>query len=239
MMAFDWTIWILIAVFQLTLASKAVRSHLKKSWFAAYLYFASGKTIALMLVDAWSERLDVYQACSLALALPGIGLIAGAIRESWKEVFGPSLSLPRGTVARFVSTAVIICSLAPVFAGLFSAHTAREYMNALLNTEVATLTAAVVTIAMMIVYSKYLGAYWDKTQAAIIGGFCLALGTNWIVLFAAGRQALPVMEAQRIGQLGYLCALVLWYGVLAKEAAPECVTRAEVEEMLLELESKA
>ncbi|HWF04994.1 MAG TPA: hypothetical protein VHA06_14990 [Candidatus Angelobacter sp.] len=139
--AFDWTLWIVIAALQILLASVTVRSRFSRSWFGFYVYFTAVKTFILLLLDAWLDDQDLHTNYSIIAAIVGTLFIGMAIREVWRNVFGPTISLPRGTVARFISAVVIIGSLEPVLVGLFRAHTVQECLNALLNIEVATLSA--------------------------------------------------------------------------------------------------
>jgi hypothetical protein len=236
--ALDWTAWIVIAVTQVLLASKALRSSYRRSWFAKYIYYAVLKTTTLMILSAWFYSHKLYNGIYMIAALPALFLIGMTVREIWLRLYGPSLSLPKGTVAQFISCVVIICSLAPTFTGLFRARRASEYLNAALNVEVAIFMAAVMVFVALYLYSEYLGHTGEKAQRGIIGGFCIALGTNSVGYFLAGQQLVDLPTVQRVGEIAYIGAMLWWYSVLTDESNPADASREEVEAVLRELEEQ-
>jgi hypothetical protein len=232
----DWTLWIVIANIQILLAVMAASSKFSRTWFARYLYFAAVKTFILLVLAAWFRDQKLHDYCLMAATIIGFGFVAAAVSEVWGKVVGPSIFLPRGTMARFVSAAVIIGSLEPVMVGLFRAHTLLDYLNALLDIDVAVFSAIAITSVGLVIYSKYLGVTWRSEPAGIIAGFCVAFGVNGIVYALAGQEMMPTLLAQRTGQLFYFATMFLWYRVLtAGDEKPYYVGREEVEEVLQSL----
>jgi hypothetical protein len=51
---------------------------------------------------AWFGDQQLHEYCLTVATVAAAGFIAAAIHEVWRNVFGPTISLPRRTVVRFI-----------------------------------------------------------------------------------------------------------------------------------------
>jgi hypothetical protein len=232
-MNIDWTLWITVAVIQCVLSVIATRSRNRSTWLARYIFFATTQTFILMGVAAILRAPRLYLAAYSVGSVVGTSLAIAVIASAWRTVFGPDMALPLGTLTRFrILVLSIIIPLCAVLIGFFRARTPREYLNAVINLESVVLSATSVTMVLMIIYSGHLGISWRSKPARTVGGFLWCFGTNWLVVFIAGREFVSISTAQRMGQVAYLMSLMLWGHVLLdKERAPKALTGADLLEI--------
>ncbi|HEV7522966.1 MAG TPA: hypothetical protein VGP89_17830 [Candidatus Angelobacter sp.] len=221
---------------QSVLSVIAYRAKLGCAWFPRYIYFATAQSFILLAIAY--TNLPVYIAVYLLGSIIGTVLALAVVGSLWRLTFGSPASLPPGTLTRFRTLVLsIVCPLAAVLIGFFRAHSSHAYFNSLINLETVVLSATGVTLALMVVYSKHLGISWRSKPAGILGGFLWCFGINWLAMFLAGRETMSIYAAQRIGQVAYLIALVLWGRVLLeKERASEKTTNEKLDRVLQEFE---
>lgn len=237
-MTLDWILWITVALAQAALSVLAARSRIGCKWFPRYIYCATMQTPILMAAAIFGVSRGLYFALYSACALLTAILALAVTGSLWRQTFGSPASLPLGTLAQFRTLVVsIVVPLCAVLAGFFRVHSAHFYFNSIINLETVVLSASGVTLALMVVYSRYLGISWRSKPAGIIGGFLWCFGVNWLVMFLAGREMMSIFTAQRLGQLAYLLALLLWARVLlGKERAPGKIRGEKFDRMVREFE---
>lgn len=236
-MTFDWFLWIVVALAQTVLSFLAWRSPIGCKWFPRYIYFATIQTFALLAVFFWTHDRNTYFVVYSAGSIIGTILTLMIVGSLWRQVFGTPAALPPGTLTQFRTLVLsIVVPLCAVLIGFFRAHSSRDYLNSIINLETVVLSATGVTLTLMVLYSKHLGISWRSKPAGIIGGFLWCFGVNWLAMFLAGREMMSIYTAQRLGQLAYLLALLLWGRVLLEKGRAPGVAGEKYDRVLREFD---
>lgn len=222
-LSIDWLLWLSIALGETILVARALSSDSRKQlpWFTTSL--GSSAAARLTLIAAWAMFHDftLYGRLSRAFSLITLLAIGAAVVEMWRKVFGPSMALPPWTRLRFwmmLSAAYPACVL---ITQLCRARNGNELARSLWTFELIITSVAASTMLLLVVYSRKLNITWRPKLQHVAMGFVISLSGGAIAAVTAGRLV-PMLTAQRFGQIAYLAALAFWaHAIFMKEALPE------------------
>jgi hypothetical protein len=160
--------------------------------------------------------------------------MATAMGELYLKTFGPSISLPAWVpqnVRAWLTAAISSCAVLAIALRPLGVNRYLVIMGAI---QAALVSALLISLIVLMIYSRHLGITWRPWPQRIAIGFLLFLGVNGITKYALGITSRETAEiVRRLGQIAYFVSL-LWWGctLWAKETVPEKATAEQVEEML-------
>jgi len=219
----DWTLWILIVALQATIALKAIFSdiHLELPSFTRYVVYSS-LSDAFLLIFAYLTRNPVTFGYLRSLSsIIDVVLTVLAARELWRKVFGPSRALPPKTVVRYIAALGAIYPTCFWIGQLCRARNGSEFASSMWTMELILMSVSASTMLTLVAYSRRLHITWRPQLRRIAAGFVVLLSANAFAALAAGRL-LPMLTAQRFGQIASIAALGVWgWALWTKETLPE------------------
>jgi hypothetical protein len=214
-------LWLVMIVGQVTVSFITYREKLQPSryrCFRAFLYFATVKSICLFMVASFMKPhayFWVYYAGCYVSCL----LIAAAIAEVYRNIFGPAFTLPKWVPRNVALRLPLAVTFSAAITALFQIYVrGGTAARALASIEQALITACGLSLFMMMIYSKVLGMIWPKRVAGIAMGFVLFLMINMASFFLKDLTVYssPINWPQ-IGQLSYIISLALWGNFLLQK----------------------
>lgn len=164
------------------------------------------------------------------------GILMGlAVGDLYQSTFGRKWVrvpawVPRN-IAVWLALAISACAILPLAMKPVGWNKYMIYMSGM---DEALVTAIMMAIIILMIYSRHLGIAMRPWPLRIALGFLLFLSVNSVTLYTLGTTPKETAEAmRRLGQLSYFVSL-LWWGVTlwGKETVPVEATAEQVAEML-------
>lgn len=232
---FDVFLWLAMALAQTYLSVLAIQRQLNHRYpaFSLFVYFATLKTWLLIAIP--SGRPWTYFWTYYAMSVVACVLMAVAIGELYSKTFGKRWVrvpawVPRN-VAAWLAAAISSCVVLAIALKPLGAH---RYLIMMSGLHAALVSALLISLIILAVYSRHLGIGWRPWPQRIAIGFFVFLSVNGATLYLIGITA-PEMAAvvRRTGMMAYFVSL-LWWGctLWGKETVPGKATTEQLEEMV-------
>lgn len=233
--SFDVFLWFAIAIAQTILSAFTMWRRLDRRYlaFCSFVYFATLKTWFLMAIPGsngwiyfWS-----YYACSVVACV----LMAMAVGELYVKTFAKGWAkvpawVPR-TVKTWLAAAISSCAVLAIALKPLGVNKYVVYMGAI---QAALVSALLISMIVLMIYSRHLGIGWRPWPQRIAIGFLIFLSVNGASIYVLGLTTRETAElVRRLGQIAYFVSLMWWGSTLwAKETVPEKATAEQVKEMV-------
>lgn len=225
-------LWLATAFCQTVLALVVLRSTFRRAYpaFSSFVCFAAIKTPILMVLPGVSYVLGYTIASAASCAL-----LWAVLFELYTRVCGPHFSLPSWvprTMASWLTLAIGLSAAATI--GLYTVRSLPKRLAVLAAVQGGMLMALFLALAVLLVYSRYLGMEWKTRPKQIVVGLAIYLSVNTVVLFLLNHVSRELtIFLDRMGQIAFLIALIWWTFTLRKpEPAPEPVTQEIMDTIL-------
>jgi hypothetical protein len=231
----DVFLWFAIAIGQTILSAIALRRRLDRRYlaFCSYIYFSTVKTWFLIAIPSGQDWLYfwAYYACSVTACI----LMAMAVGELYRKTFAKGWARVPSWVPHNVgawlagaisSCAVLAIALRPIGWNRYAALMA--------GIQAALVSAILISLVILVLYSRHLGIGWRPWPLRIACGFIFFLGVNATTMHMLGITSRETAElVRRLGQIAYFVSL-LWWGctLWARETVPEKATAEQIAEMV-------
>jgi hypothetical protein len=225
-------LWLTTAFWQIVVALIVVRAEFRRRYpaFSAFACFVAITTPILMVLSG-SQYFLAYTVVAAATCV----LLWAVLFELYTRVCGPHFSLPSWvprTMAAWLALA-IGASIAATFA-LYTVNSLPKRVAVVVAVQGGMLMALFLAIAILLIYSRYLGMEWKTRPKQIVVGLAIYLSVNTVVLFMlnhASRELTKFLD--RTGQIAFLVSLIWWtFTLRRREPAPEPITKEMFETIL-------
>lgn len=225
-------LWVATALWQVAVALVVLRSTFRRAYpaFSAFACFVAIKTPILMVFPRSFYFLG-YTVGSAATCV----LLWAVLFELYTRVCGPHFSLPSWvprTMASWLALAVCISTAATV--ALYAVRSLPKRVALIVAVQGGMLMALFLALAILLIYSRYLGMEWKLRPKQIGVGLAIYLSVNTVVLFLINhvpREFTAFID--RTGQIAFLLSLIWWtFTLRRREPAPEPITKEMFETIL-------
>lgn len=218
----DWSLWFLIVGLQSLIAILAVAddARFELPAFTRYVVYSSLSDLSLLIFGYVTHDAVRFGYLRSLSSIVDVVLTILAAREIWLEVFGPNRALPPKTAARYIAALAGIYPTCVWLAQMCRARNGSEFASAMWWVELIAMSISASTMLTLVAYSRRLHITWRPRLQRIATGFLVLLSANAFAALAAGRL-LPMLTAQRFGQVAAIAALGIWFRALwIKEPLP-------------------
>ena len=225
-------LWLTTAFWQIVVALIVVRAEFRRRYpaFSAFSCFVAITTPILMVLSG-SQYLLAYTVVAAASCV----LLWAVLFELYTRVCGPLFSLPSWvprTMATWLALAIGV-SIAATFA-LYTVNSLPKRVAVVVAVQGGMLMALFLALAILLIYSRYLGMEWKMRPRQIVAGLAIYLSIKTVVLFLINhvpREFTAFLD--RTGQIAFLISLIWWtFTLRRREPAPEPVTQEMFETIL-------
>lgn len=218
----DWYLWIVIVGLQLAIGFRVILSDIQIDLpaFTGYALYSSATSTALLLFGYITRDGVRYGYLNSIASIGSVIFTVLAAMELWREVFGPKRALPPKTAARYIAALAGIYPTCLWIAQMCRARNGSEFASSMWTIELIATSVSASTMLTLVAYSRRLHITWRPRLQRIATGFLVLLSANAFAALAAGRL-LPMLTAQRFGQVAAIAALGIWFRALwIKEPLP-------------------
>ncbi|HEV7674331.1 MAG TPA: hypothetical protein VGQ12_07355 [Candidatus Angelobacter sp.] len=233
--SFDVFLWLAIAAIQSALSIMLLRRDAGKRYpaFCLFIYFSALTTWYLMAIP--SGRPWTYFWSYYAISVVQCVLMAVAIGELYRKTFGKRWArvpawVPRN-IGAWLAAAISSCALLAIELRPLGPE---KYVVVMGGLEAALVSALLISLVILIIYSRHLGIGWRPWPQRIAIGLLISLSVNGATMFMIGITSRETAAlVRRTGMLAYFVSL-LWWGctLWARETVPEKATSEQVAEMV-------
>lgn len=225
-------LWLATAFWQVVVALVVIRAEFRRGYpaFSSFACFVAIKTPILMALPG-SLYFLAYAVASAATCV----LLWAVLFEVYTRVCGPHFSLPSWVPRTMASwLALAVGASAAATAILYAVRSLPKRLALLAAIQGGMLMALFFALAVLLVYSRYLGMEWKTRPKQIVVGLAIYLSVNTVVLFLLNHVSRELtIFLDRTGQIVFLIALIWWTFTLRKpEPAPEPVTQEIMDTIL-------
>jgi len=225
-------LWLATAFWQAVVALVVLRSSFRRAYpaFSSFACFGAITTPILMVLVGYLYFL-AYTIVSAATCV----LLWAVLFELYTRVCGPHFSLPSWvprTMASWLALAIGASAAATI--GLYTVRSLPRRAAALAAVQGGSLMAVFLALAVLLIYSRYLGMEWKTRPQQIVVGLALYLSVNTVVLFLLNHVSRELTTfLDRTGQIAFLLSLIWWtFTLRRREPAPEPVTQEIIDTIL-------
>jgi hypothetical protein len=225
-------LWLTTAFWQIVVALIVVRAEFRRRYpaFSAFACFVAITTPILMVLSG-SQYFLAYTVVAAATCV----LLWAVLFELYTRVCGPHFSLPSWvprTMAAWLALA-IGASIAATFA-LYTVNSLPKRVAVVVAVQGGMLMALFLAIAILLIYSRYLGMEWKVRPKHIVVGLAIYLSIKTVVLFLINhvpREFTTFLD--RTGRVAFLISLIWWtFTLRRREPSSEMLTKEESAEIM-------
>jgi hypothetical protein len=225
-------LWLVTAFWQAVVAFVVLRSSFRNAYpaFSSFACFAAITTPILMVLPG-SLYFLAYTVVSAATCV----LLWAVLFELYSRVCGPHFSLPSWvprTIASWLALAISASTATTI--GLYAVRSMPKRAAVLAAVQGGNLMALFLALAVLLIYSRYLGMEWKMHPKQIVIGLAIYLSVNTVVLFLFNhvpRELTTFLD--RTGQIAFVFSLIWWtFTLRRREPAPEPITKEMIETIL-------
>ena len=225
-------LWLATAFWQIVVALVVVRAQFRHVYpaFSSFACFVAIKTPILMFLPV-SLYILTYTLASVATCL----LLWAVLFELYTRVCGPHFSLPSWVPHTLASwLALAISASAAATAVLYAVRSLPKRLALLAAIQGGMLMALFLALAILLIYSRYLGMEWKTRPKQIVVGLAIYLSVNTVVLFLLNHVSQELTKfLDRAGQIVFVFSLIWWtFTLRRREPAPEPITKEMIETIL-------
>jgi hypothetical protein len=225
-------LWLATAFWQIVVALVVVRAQFRHVYpaFSSFACFVAIKTPILMFLPV-SLYILTYTLASVATCL----LLWAVLFELYTRVCGPHFSLPSWVPRTLASWLALAISASAAATGvLYAVRSLPKRLALLAAIQGGMLMALFLALAILLIYSRYLGMEWKTRPKQIVVGLAIYLSVNTVVLFMLNHASRGLTKfLDRTGQIAFLVSLIWWtFTLRRREPAPEPITEEMFETIL-------
>jgi hypothetical protein len=226
-------LWLVTAFWQIIVAAiVGFRSTFRGAYpaFSAFACFVAIKTPILMVLPINFYFLG-YTVGSATTCV----LLWAVLFELYTCVCGPHFSLPSWVPRTMAAWLVLAISVSIVVTvALYAVRSLPKIVALVIAVQGGMLMALFLALAVLLVYSRYLGMEWKMRPRQIVVGLSIYLSVNTVVLFLLNHVSRELTTfLDRTGQIAFLISLIWWsFTLRRREPAPEPVTQEMINTIL-------
>jgi len=225
-------LWLATAFWQIVVALVVLRPSFRRAYpaFSAFACFAAITTPILMVLSG-----SQYFLAYTLVAAASYGLLWAVLFELYTRVCGPHFSLPSWVPRTMASwLALSIGASAATTALLYAVRSLPKRLALLAAIQGGMVMALFLALAVLLIYSRYLGMEWKTRPKQIIAGLAIYFAVKTVVLFSLNHVSRELTTfLDRTGQIAFIFSLIWWtFTLRRREPASEMLTKEESAEIM-------